>query len=42
MERERESQNPKRALQLCSGDVGYVTWRSPSYALVPLIQESLL
>ena len=30
MERERESRNPIRARQLCSGDVGFVTWRSSS------------
>ena len=27
----RECQNPVRKRQLCSGDVGYVTWRSQSY-----------
>ena len=31
MERERERQNPVRERQLCSGDVGFVTWRSLSY-----------
>ena len=31
LERERECRNPLRERQLCSGDVGYVTWRSPSY-----------
>ena len=30
LERERKCQNPVRERQLCSGDVGHVTWRSPS------------
>ena len=32
MEREREYQNSERERQLCSGDVGFVTWRSSSYS----------
>ena len=31
LEREREFRNPVSERQLFSGDVGYVTWRSPSY-----------
>ena len=30
MERERECQNLVREGQLCSGNVGFVTWRSSS------------
>ena len=33
MEREQESRNPIGVRQLCSGDVGFVTWRSLSTAL---------
>ena len=33
LERERESRNPVRKRQLCSGDVGFVTWRSLSYVI---------
>ena len=31
MKREQECQNPVHERQLCSGDVGFVTWRSSSY-----------
>ena len=31
LEWERECRNPVRERQLCSGDVGFVTWRSSSY-----------
>ena len=34
LERERECRNPVRERQLCSGDVGYVTWRSSSYVCI--------
>ena len=33
MERERECQNSVRERQLCSGDVGFVTWRTSSYGI---------
>ena len=34
MERERECKNSVRKRQLCSGDVGFDTWRSSSYQLL--------
>ena len=34
LERERECRNPVHKRQLCSGDVGYVIWRSPSNVAV--------
>ena len=33
-ERERECLKSVRERQLCSGDVGFVTWRSSSYSLI--------
>ena len=38
MERERECGNSVRKRQLCSGDVGFVTWRSSS-SPSPLLHE---
>ena len=47
MERERECQNSVRERQRCSGDVGFVTWRSSSYTdiclyivILPLQEQS--
>ena len=34
MERQRECRNPVRERQLCSGDFGFVTWRSSSYMYI--------
>ena len=34
MERERGWRNSVRERQLCSGDVGFVTWRSSSYGKI--------
>ena len=39
-ERERECRNPVRERQLCSGDVGFVTWRSSSYCVYLSRQSS--
>ena len=40
MDRERECRNPVRERQLCSGDVGFVTWRSSSFAIVVKVLEN--
>ena len=39
LERERESRNSVRERQLCSGDNGYVTWRSPSYPFLSCMKK---
>ena len=39
MERERECQNSVRERQLCSGDVGFVTWRCSSHYVYYLLLQ---
>ena len=41
LRRERESQNPVRERQLCSGNVSFVTWRSSSY-IFPCVNITLV